>query len=370
MESQTQPRFAFSLLGSLLVAATLCCGPSSTPQRLTQLGEDRIMTGSSAYIRDSAPGDAIVAGGDVDFLAATGGDYLGAGGKQTIGGRIHGSLRAAGGSVEIRATTDRNATIAGGKVVVDSSAVIGQNAYITGGDIRVDGTVRGGLVVAAGSIALNGIVGRDVQITGDALRVGPRAQIAGSLRYRVPAGEVHIDSTAHISGTVTALPVASGWGLRRWLWMLGVLLAGAVAVALFPGFVLEAAGLVPQRPGMTALVGLAAAFLVPIILIILAITFVGLPLALSAAAIYMVLLFLGNVPVAVWAGRRVMGARAGSQLYGVVVTYLVGGAIILVVGVIPVIGGIAMAITAIIGLGAILLRGWASRDQQPAFSSH
>ena len=364
MVFQTQPRLAFAFVGCILVAATVSCGPSSTPQRLTQLGDDKIVTGSSAYIRDSIVGDAIVAGGDVDFLGATGGDYLGAGGKQNISGTIHGSLRAAGGSVETRATVDRNATLAGGKIIVDSGAVIGQNAYITGGEVQVNGIVRGGLVVSAGSVTLNGVVGHDVMVTGGELRVGPSAQIAGALRYRVRANKVHIDSAARITGTVTALPIESEWGLRRWLWMLGVLIAGAAVVALFPSFTAGVAGLVPRRPVLAVAVGLVAAIVAPIVMIILAITFVGLPLALIASAIWLVLVFLGDVPVAVWVGRRLLGTRQASPRYGVVVAYLVGGVIFLIVGLIPVIGKLVVMCAAVVGLGAILIQAWGSRNRQ------
>jgi hypothetical protein len=366
MVFHTQPRLVFAAFGSLLVAATVSCGPSSTPQRRTRLGEDMIVTGSSPYVRDSVVGDAIVAGGEVDFLGATGGDYLGAGGRQVIGGRIHGSLRAAGGSVDVTAAADRNFTIAGGKVVVDSSAGIGQNAYITGGDVRFDGSVRGGLVASAGIMMLNGVVGRDVEIAADALTIGPHAQIAGNLRYKVPAGKVHIDSAARIMGTVTALPVDSKWGLRRWLWLLGVLLAGAVAVALFPRFMFEASEMFSRRPLPAGLVGVAVGILAPIVMIILAITFIGLPLALLSAGVYCVLLFLGNVPAAVWLGRRLLGPRESSPRYGVVVSYLIGGVILTIVGLVPLIGSLVMLIAAVIGLGAMLLRSWASRNLQPA----
>jgi hypothetical protein len=254
-------------------------------------------------------------------------------------------------------------TLAGGKIIVDSGAVIGQNAYITGGDVQVNGIVRGGLVVSAGTISLNGVVGHDVQVSGEELRVGPGAQIAGALRYKVRANKVHIDSAAHITGTVTALPVESEWGLRRWLWMLGVLIAGTAVVALFPGFTAGAAEVVPRRPILAVLVGLAAAIVAPIVMSILAFTFVGLPLALIALAMWLVLVFLGDLPVAVWVGRRLLGARQASARYGVVVQYLVGGAIFLIVGLIPLIGNLVMICAAVIGLGAILVRAWGSRNR-------
>jgi len=236
MVFQTHPRRFLALLGAVLVSSTLSCRRASNePQNeVARRGDDVLATGSMATIMDSVPGDAILASGNVSFGGVTGGDYLGAGGKQTITGRIHGSLRAAGGEVHVAAAVDRNATIAGGAVGLDSATVIAKNAYLMGGTVQVDGTVRGALLASGGMIILNGVVGRDVEVAGGALRIGPHAQIAGNLRYRVPAGKVRIDPAARITGTVTAIPVAGRWGLKRVLWLLGFLMMGAVAGGSFP----------------------------------------------------------------------------------------------------------------------------------------
>ena len=363
--SQTRSRFILAVLGPVLVASILSCGRQNPQNEVTKHGEDVLASGSSPTVIDSVTGDAILAGGNLSFSGATGGDYLGAGGQQAITGRIHGSLRAAGGEIHVAATIDRNATIAGGSVELDSVAVIGRNAYFLGGEVRVNGTVREGLLAAGGSVTLNGVVGRDVEIGAGELHVGPHAQIAGNLRYRVPAGKVHIDPAARISGKVTALPASSGRGFWRVLWMLGVLVAGAVIVALFPRFMGEAAAILPRYPVRSALVGLGWAILIPITLIIASITIIGLPLAILTAGVYLVLMCLGTIPFAVWLGQRILGSRAGGGLQGGVVTFLVGGFILLVVGIIPVVGGPLTMIAWALGLGTILLRALAMRESQP-----
>jgi hypothetical protein len=365
MASHAHPRPFLSLFGSILLSSTLCCGPSEPKNQVMRNGEDLLASGGAPNVIDSVSGDAIITGGDVGFSGATAGDYLGAGGKQTITGRIHGSLRAAGGEVNVTAAVDRNATIAGGKIALDSAAVIGRNAYLTGGDVEVNGTVQGALLAAGGMVTLNGVVGGDVQIRAGGLRIGPRAQIAGNLRYRVPAEKVRIDPAARISGTVTVLPVSRFWGLWHILWVLGFLVAGAVVVALLPRFVEGAAEILPQRPGRSALVGLGWIILVPIAICIAAITIIGLPLALVMTALYLVLLYLGRATIAVWLGRRVLGARARAGRQGVLLNFLVGAVILLIVGIIPLIGSWITAIATVLGLGTILLRAQASRQKQP-----
>jgi hypothetical protein len=358
-------RLILALLGSVLAASALACGRPEQQPQVTRHGEDVLVSGGTPNVTDSASGDAILTGGDLRFSGATGGDYLGAGGKQTISGRIHGSLRAAGGEIHVAATVDRNTTIVGGNVELDSAAVITRNAYLIGGQVQVEGTVREGLKAAGGSVVLNGVVGRDVNIAAGALNVGPRAQIGGNLRYRVPAGEVRIDPTARVSGTITALPVKKGPGTFRLLWMFGFLVAGAAVAALLPRFVAEAAQILRERPGRSALVGLGWLILVPCAIIIAAITIIGLPLALLMSAVYVVLVYLGRVPLAVWLGQRVLGARARAGRQGALLNFLVGGFILLVVGIVPVVGPWAMVIVTVLGLGTLLLRAQALREKRP-----
>lgn len=368
MVFQAHLRRILLLLGPVLLASTLSCRRSEPQNKVMRNGEDVLASGGAPTLMDSVPGDAIVAGGDVSFAGSTGGDYLGAGGKQTITGRIHGSIRAAGGEIHVAAAVARNATIVGGSIALDSAAVIGRNAYLLGGDVQVNGSVREGLVASGGSVTLNGMVGRDVQINGGELRIGPRAQIAGNLRYRVPAKNVHIDSAARIAGTVTALQVSRAWGPGPWhlLWMLGFLVVGAIVVALFPRFTADAAEILPRRPGLSALVGLGWIIVVPIAICIAVITIIGIPLALVATAVYIVLLYLGRATIAVWLGRRVLGVRALAGRQGVLVNFLVGGLILVIVGIIPVIGSWMMAIATVLGLGTILLRAKALREERPA----
>ena len=348
-------------MGSLCLASTIACGRDKPANQVTRYGEDVLASGSAPTVMDSVPGDVILAGRDVLFSGASGGDYLGTGGMQTIGGRIHGSIRAAGGELHVAAAVDRNATIAGGHVELDSAAAIGGNAYLFAGSVKFNGTVRGGLVATGGSITLNGIVGRNVDVAGGELIVGPHAQIAGNLRYRVPARKVHIDPAARITGTVTALPVSRGWGFFRWLWMLGFLLAGVVVVALFPRFTAAAAEILPQSPVRAALVGLGWIILAAIAIIIAAVTIVGIPLALLTATLYVALVYLGRIPVAVWLGELLLRGRTRAGRDGMIARFLIGGLILLLVQLLPFLGGLAIGIATCLGIGALLLRIQAMR---------
>jgi len=312
---------------------------------------------------DSVPGDLIFAGRETLLRGTVGGDYLVAAGEQEIGGRVRGSVRAVGGEVHVKGVVDRNATVAGGNVSLDSAGVIEKNAYFAGGNVQITGTVRGGLAAAGGNVAINGVVGGDVQVAGDELHIGPRAQIAGNLRYKVPPKNVRIDSAARISGTVTVLPVESQWGVERWLWMLGLLLIGVVVVALFPRFSAEAAEILSRRPIAAAIVGVGWFFLAFLAIAFLWITVIGRPLAVLTLVAYMLLLFLADIPVGVWLGRWLLRFRGGTRR-PVILEYLVGGVVLLAVVLIPVIGHVVLMIVTCLGTGLILLEAWTSRRRQ------
>ena len=363
-------RTRFLVLTGSLLLSSLSCRRKEEPENVhVQRGDDVLATGTMATIMDSVAGDAILASGDASFGGVTGGDYLGAGGKQAITGRIHGSVRAAGGEIHLAAAVDRNVSIAAGAIGLDSAAVIARNAYLFAGNIDVDGAVRGSLVAYGGAVVLNGVVGGDVDVGGGSLRVGPHAQIAGNLTYRVRSGQARIDPAARIAGKVTALPVTNRWGWWHVLWIFGFLVLGAVTVALLPRFMAEAAEILPLSPGRSALVGVGWVVIVPIAVCVAAITIIGLPLALLMTAIYLALIFVGSIPFSIWLGQLLLSTRARKGREGALINFLFGGFLLLVLGIIPIVGGWVSLVAVVLGLGTILLNADAVRKRQPVSTS-
>ncbi|MFL5634303.1 MAG: hypothetical protein ACJ78J_09425 [Gemmatimonadaceae bacterium] len=348
---------ARSLLPVVVIASLIGCFGGNT--EFKRNGPDLIVRGATT-VYDSIPGDVILVGGDfvLGTSASTGGDYLGAAGNQDIHGRVHGSLRAAGGEIHLRGSVDRNATIAGGNIELDSASVIGGNVYVAGGNVEIHGTVRGAVLASAGNVDLNGAIGSDVEVSGGALHIGPRTQIAGKLRYRVAKDKVKIDSAARITGTITALPVKKGPGLRRILWALGFVVVAIVLAALFPRFFTEAAEVLPKRPVAAALLGVAWICLIPIAVVILAVTMIGLPLAILAGVLWLIIVLIGDLPVALWLGKRLLSSRARPGRGGTILGVLIGALILMLLGIMPVVGNLIAAIAAAFGVGAMLLRAW------------
>jgi cytoskeletal protein CcmA (bactofilin family) len=354
---------------ALLLAA---CGPAERfgEGALLHPNGDVLAAGEDVRITDSVPGDAMAAGGSIVFDGFAGGSYVGAGGQQEIGGRIEGSLRAAGGSVRVFADVARNLTIAGGSLELEPAGRVGRNAYVAGGSVRLDGAVDGDLYVGAREVVLNGVVGGDVRVEAERLTLGPNARLGGDLRYRTKDGVAEIDPQAQIAGGTTALGSTREDGRRGGaiavavLRLLAFLVTGTVLVALFPRTLSGLGSTLGRRVGASLGFGALAALVIPLGVVVAAVTLVGLPLAAITAALFAIALYMGPVVPAVWIGGALLARPEPSERREALRRFLVGGPILAVAMLLPWVGLLGRMVAVALGLGAAAVALFAS-DRAP-----
>lgn len=180
-----------------------------------------------------------------------------------------------------------------------------------------------------------------------------------------------IDPAARIDGRTTALPAAdwSGFGrVVRAVWMLGFLVAGAAAVLLFPGLAAGVLSSTREHAGASAAFGAAWMFGVPIVVVVAGATLIGLPLAALIAAVYLILLYLGRAAVALWLGDAIVHRSKAGARAAPVVSFLIGGALLLIIGLVPVIGPLVGFVATLVGVGAVLVAMWPRRQSQAVAS--
>lgn len=353
---------ARAVVAAIVTGALACGSPVTDPEGVSaRRGGDLVATGSEVLARDSVPGDVLAAGGDVRFNGHAGGDVLAAGGNVVISGLVRGSVRAAAGNLEIHSDVGRNVTLAGGNVVLERGGAVAGNAYLAGGAIRVAGTVHQ-LVRAAGrNVVLDGTIEGDVHVESDDLRVGPAAVIRGDLRYRLDRdGTAEIDPAAVIEGELIELePRRPHWLIAglRWLRIAAFLFAGVVVVALMPRAAATAAATLRRRPAASFGFGLLWFLILPVALLTVAATLIGVPIALVGAAIHLSLAYLAPVVVALWIGALVL-RQGGSDRGALVLAFLLGGVILALIGLIPYAGWAVRLLATVFGLGALAVMAW------------
>jgi hypothetical protein len=133
---------------------------------------------------------------------------------------------------------------------------------------------------------------------------------------------------------------------------------------LVPRFAIRAAITVGNAPLPSFGLGLATIVLVPIaaLLVFIVGLFIGLWwLGLIAMAAYVLLFPTGLVASALWLGRRLFDVtrRRGHVL----VEFLIGVLILSLIGIVPILGGLVLAIATVVGIGAVLLSLWRRRRE-------
>ncbi|QLG49785.1 bactofilin family protein [Natrinema halophilum] len=278
----------------------------------------------TVIVRGTVTGDVSAVAGDVT-IAST--------------GTVEGDLESAAGSV----------TIAG---VVNGDVEIGAGSV----EVTRDGTVGGTFTAGAGNVVVDGVLEGNAEIGAETIRLGETASIAGDLRYDGDlegntdsvAGSIEEDSSLGVDVAPTVQPFA--WWIAAVYTLVVNLLLGAVLLALFPRFSDSVASTVATGPFRSGLIGLGVFVGIPVLLIALAITIVGIPLSIVGAIAFAFLLWIATVYgwFAVAAGIfRAVGI--GNRWLALVVGLVVGAAVSRV----PIVGGLLTFLVLLLGLGAI-----------------
>jgi hypothetical protein len=250
-----------------------------------------------------------------------------------------------------------------GGATVPAGQTVG-DVVVLDGTVRIAGHATGNVVSVSGPVRLTGRIDGDLIAVSDRAVLGPTARVGGDLRYgdERPA----LAPGATVAGDVTKedwADAAGGWG---WVSMLGWWLAVSVST-LIVGLLLvwlarralgAAERSVRERLGVTVAWGVAIAIGVPLLAVLALVTLVGIPFGVA--------LLLAAIPVLVVAyatsawilGRRMLGERSASPWLAL----LAGWAVLRVLALIPIAGGLVGLVATIVGLGALTVAVWRARS--------
>ncbi|WP_284012432.1 bactofilin family protein [Halobaculum litoreum] len=311
------------------------------------VADDLEAVGGTVIVRGTVDGSVNAVGGTV-VIAPTGvvrGDLTGAAGAVTVEGRVEGETQVAAGSFVLRE---------GGVLVGD--------AEVGAGEALIDGTAEGTLSLDAGTV----VVGAGATVGGDLLYDADQftnegASVAGDVR----ATQFDFGGVAVEDVQLFAIP---SW-LSVAYTVLAHLALGGLLLALLPRFVAEVGDVGLTRTARSGGFGLAALVVGPVLLVLVAVTIVGIPLALLGAVVYGVLLWVGLVFGAYLLGT--WGVRALDRTDAEYARWyaLLGG--VLLVGLSRFVpgGGLFRLALTVIGAGAVLLalnaRRTGERGEEP-----
>lgn len=379
------------ILPLLAFPVIACAAPLGSPS--FSADKDLVLASSTTGNSYIAAGSATISGPSAHDLTALAGTlYLGApvagtltllAGNASLHDAIAGDLRALAGRLEVAAP------VAGDEVVIagtfSDSAGGAHDLFVIAANATVANGAKGPVTIYANNVALGGEFSGPVKIAATGrVSIAHGTHIHGSLDYQAPeavslAPDVLIDGGAHFtpasylpsSRETRALAFASV-GVFLLIRILSALLLAGLFAGLFPrlaGSVADA--VLGARTGevvLTALLGFAIAVATPILVLLLAFTFVGIGIAFILGVLYLLLGMLSFVYAGILTGSVLVRWLAKRQTVfwrdGVL-----GMLVLSVVGLIPYVGGVVSLVLAFFAGGAltkIFYRFAFARDEETA----
>jgi cytoskeletal protein CcmA (bactofilin family) len=259
----------------------------------------------------------------------------------------------------------------GDRVVITGPVTIdrGQTAddvVVIDGPVSVAGRVRGDLVVVNGRLRISGTVEGDVVAVADRAALAPGARVGGDFVYGdkrplVASGATIGGDIQRVSVGEVTDPVGFIGAVALWIAVsVSALVLGLLLLWLAPRALDAAFRAASTSLGATIGWGLLLFFGLPILAVIALVTIVGIPLGVALLLALLPIYAIGYTTSAWLLGRRLVGPPRGRVL-----AFLAGLAILRILAIIPIVGGIVWFAATVVGLGALLVATWRARRDYP-----
>ena len=327
-----------SLLPRYVMAGETITGDDATLPSGTIVSEDLYAAGRNVTIDGSALRDVNAIAGEFTLNGLINGNLNLAARTVTINGPIGRSVRITAQNVTI------NSTIGGDAVIFAASVTIAPNATITGdlilatADSVVNGAVQGSVKGGSNDFELAGTVAGAVEVDSSNTTIPESTQVTRPDGNRFSFGKIA--------------------AYYRWFQFLAAIVSTIVIVMVLPGSTRSIAGSIRKTPFAALVTGITVFAILPIALLLLTITVIGIPLAMIVAmlmisAAYLSQVFAGVAIGSLIANRLKMGTgRFPTLLAGLIGVCLIWGLRILPI---PIWNFTVAFVVALAGVGGIVL---------------
>ena len=331
-------------------------------------------------VEGTLDGDMYVTAQTVRISGIVTGDVFVAGQQVDVTGEIKKSFRAGAGNVVLDGTVLGNVLVTGGSLTIGSKAHVQGSVSAYTGQFTQHGTIDGSLTFTGGTALLGGKVAEDATLTADALVIEPGARVEGDIDYStrksmdeelraIAGGDVTYDAD-RVKDKKTGDRAERKKGPSTF--SIGVRIAFFTASFLFGCAMLAVFS--AHEPKVTQTIRADAlrcigigfvSILVTIAVCLSAILLITIPFVVIYLVAYVVAAYLAKIPVAIWLGRlffEKLNRPAGPYL-----ALFVGLALLYLVFMIPfALGVLAQIAATLLGLGAMTMTYLAHRAAKKA----
>jgi hypothetical protein len=249
--------------------------------------------------------------------------------------------------------------ILGGNVDLMGGSNITGNVLVIGGNVQAAGTINGNLTVFGGTLNLAStfVLHGNLTTGGTSINRDPNAVITGQINNNgntptiVIPGQVQIPN---LSSNLNPFLKIAGFFFGLLLWALA-----AMVLAMFiPNYLGRTSQAVVTQPLISGGMGLLTVIIVPILLVLLAITICLIPVSLLGLILLVVAIAFGLISIGYEVGKRI-SSTAKTEWHPAVSAGL-GTLLLMAVlnglqSLVPCVGWIPKVLVGLVGLGAVLL---------------
>jgi cytoskeletal protein CcmA (bactofilin family) len=362
--------------------------------------------GGRILVQDSKTETMMAAAGDIRTENATIDVAMIAAGTIAMTGGSVKELRAAAGTLDLNTQVSKDVDVAGGSVRTGPTMTVDGTTHVSAGIANLAGIYGGTVTVEADTVEFSGTTNGDLRISARQVTLLPGAVIGGDLiaptltvipdgvtvkgDKAIGAKNVKTGGSDGVSVTVdldgktpkkdnesddSGLISPEPMGMGSWFTVLLTLaICGALALGVAPQFVAGAAERLAKDPLPSLGVGLVSLLAVPMALVLVGITIIGIPLAVLGAAAYAIGIGLGLICLCLWGGLmvRTLAHQPGQEtrLAKLVGWTLMGFLALALIGAIPLIGRWIQVLAVVAGAGAVISTAWAARKKNQVTSDH
>ncbi len=356
--------FVFPVIfSSPLFATSYQSGNNVTISSGSTLNDTLYTAGQDIQVNDNVNGDVICAGQSVTINGKVKGDVICAGQTITINGSVSGSIRIAGQTVNLGGSVGGNVSVLGQDVLLTSGFSTPGDFSVAGQNVTINGSIGRDVFGAINTIALNGKIGRNVQIRDTELTFGNGATIGGNLDYTSDQNII-VPHTANVKGSVVRhtpsqsnISVISG-GLWFSGFLFGLLAYGLIGLILLFLFYHRLENIVEtmqKSPLASFGWGIVGTIIIPFICVLLFITIIGIPLSLMISVLWIIALLISRIFFAYWLGVQIMRLLGQTTIKIPIYPFIIGMIVAWLIFSLPVLGGLISLLAVLWAFGAMLV---------------
>jgi hypothetical protein len=321
-----------------------------------------VVFADSIRISGTITGDLIVFARNVEIQGTVQGNVISFGQRIEVSGNVGGDIFAFGQSIRTDGQIGQNLWGFGQTVTVGKDARLNHDAMIFATNSYLNGDISRDAMVRSATLDAGGRIGRDLSYAGGTLFVHTPSVIGRNLDSMTKSEkDVKIDPGVTVGGK-KKLEFLKTQPSQYRTFSFYTKQALRIGAAFFMGFLLcwiipgmRRISLSSGRALLTSGgIGFLAAVAAPIAAIILAITLIGIPVALLLVVLWLLGLYLAKIVIAKCIGSAILGSKSNG-LSSTLLPLFLGLVIVIIAVNLPYIGGVLNFLLMITGLGALVL---------------